>query len=269
MKQVVEERGSNMSIGKANCLVCGEPIVYSEVAQEVTCCICGKTEAGHCTCEAGHYVCDMCHRMKGVDYIIGLCSNSELTDPIAIMNEAMNDKSIYPNGPEHHTLVGAAIITAYANAGGKNPKGEPLDKDAALTELRKRSLQVPGGVCGFWGTCGAAVSAGQAMSILTGSTPMTQEPWAKCQRLTSIILGRMADIGGPRCCKRMAYISALTAVPAINKDLGSKMTLPDEVVCTFFDRNAECRKQDCPFFPGADAEVKAAYQPQSDKRWVG
>ena len=79
--------------------------------------------------------------------------------------------------------------------------------------------------------------------------------------------GRIID--KVRCCKRMGYISALTAVPAINKDLGSNMTLPDEVVCTFFDRNAECRKQDCPFFPGADAEVKAAYQPQPEKRWVG
>lgn len=258
-----------MSVGKANCLICEAPLVYWEQAREVTCVMCGKVETGRSICEAGHYVCDTCHRAKGVDHIIGLCSDSESSDPVAIMNEAMNDKSIYPNGPEHHTLVGAALITAYANADGKNAKGEPFDKGEGLVELRKRSMQVPGGTCGFWGTCGAAVSAGQALSILNGSTPMTQEPWAQCQRLTSIILGRMADIGGPRCCKRTGYISALTAVPYINQELGSHMTLPDEVVCAFFDRNAECRRQDCPFFPGADEEVKAAYQPHAEKRWVG
>ena len=250
-----------MSIGKANCLVCGGSLVYWEEARQVTCHVCGKQETGRCVCEAGHYVCDACHRAEGVDYIIGLCLQSTLTDPIAILNEAMNDKSIYPNGPEHHTLVGAALITAYANAGGKSPKGEAFDKDAALAELRKRSLQVPGGTCGFWGTCGAAVSSGQAMSILNGSTPMTQEPWGQCQRLTSMILGRMADLGGPRCCKRTGYISILTAVPYINMTLGANMQLPDEVVCTHFARNAECRRAECPFFPNANDDVKAAFQP--------
>ena len=251
-----------MSAGKANCLVCGEPIVYWEEAQEVECCVCGKKETGHSICSAGHYVCDACHRAEGVSYIIGLCSESDSSNPIEIINEAMNNKFIYPNGPEHHTLIGAAMLTAYANAGGKNPKGEPFDKQAALAELKKRSLQVPGGTCGFWGTCGAAVSAGQAMSIMNGSTPMTQEPWGQCQRLTSMILGRMADLGGPRCCKRTGYISILTAVPYINETLGSAMELPDEVICTFFARNAECRRNECPFFPNADEDVKAAFQPK-------
>lgn len=250
-----------MAAPKGNCLVCGEPLVYWEEAQEVTCVICGKKETGHCVCEAGHYVCDVCHRTEGVDYIIGLCAKSTSTDPIEIITEAMNDKSIYPNGPEHHTLVGAALLAAYCNAGGKNPAGELMDKEAALAELRKRSLQVPGGTCGFWGTCGAAVSAGQAMSIMNGSTPMKQEPWAQCQRLTSNILGRMADLAGPRCCKRMSFTAILTAVPYMDMLLGVSMQLPDEVVCTHFQRNAECRRKECPFFPGANEDVKVAYQP--------
>lgn len=250
-----------MTIGKANCLVCGDPLVYWGEAREATCHICGKKELGHCACESGHYICNTCHRVEGVDYILGLCSRSESTDPIEIVNEAMQDKSIYPNGPEHHTLIGAALITAYANAGGKNPKGEPLNKAAALSELRKRSLQVPGGACGFWGACGAAVSAGQAMSVLNGSTPLSQEPWAQCQRLTSMILGRLADLGGPRCCKRTGYTAIIAAVPYIDATLGANMQLPVEVTCSFFANNAECRRKECPYFPGADEEVKAAFQP--------
>lgn len=241
-----------MSSRKAICLVCGEPLVYWDKAQEVVCSICGNKEFGHSVCQDGHYVCDACHRAKGVEYIMGLCAESASDNPIDIINEAMRDKSIYPNGPEHHTLIGASLITAYANAGGVNPKGEAIDKHAALAELKKRSLQVPGGTCGFWGTCGAAVSAGQAMSVLNGSTPMTQEPWAQCQRLTSVILGRLADLGGPRCCKRTGYTAILTAVPYMNSTLGSNMQVPDEVTCAFFSRNAECRKKECPYFPSAN-----------------
>lgn len=232
-----------MSTGKAVCLVCGEPLMYSQEAQEVTCSLCGKREFGHSVCAGGHYVCDTCHRAQGVAHINEVCALSDSTDPVSLMIEIMSDRSIYPNGPEHHTLVGAALITAYANAGGD------VDKAAALAELSKRSLNVPGGTCGFWGCCGAAVSAGQALSILNGSTPMTREPWAQCQRLTSDILGRLADMGGPRCCKRTGFTAAVTAVEHIERITGVRLDLPERIVCTFFACNAECLRAACPYFP--------------------
>lgn len=251
-----------MSAGKANCAICGEPLVYTKTAQELTCYICGKKEWGNASCSAGHFVCDSCHRTEGVDYILDLCSSSTSKNPVEIMTEAMNNKTIYPNGPEHHTLIGASLITAFANAGGKTPEGELLNKDAALAELKKRSLQVPGGTCGFWGTCGGATSAGQAMSILNGSTPLTEDPWTQCQRLTSMVLGRLADIGGPRCCKRAGFVALITAVPYINELLDVSMELPDEITCSFFNRNPQCKRNACPFFPNADECVRKIIQPQ-------
>ena len=65
--------------------------------------------------------------------------------------------------------VEAALLTAYKNAGGE------LDLEKALTEMQNRGKQVPGGICGFWGSCGAAVSTGIFLSIITGSTPLSQE----------------------------------------------------------------------------------------------
>lgn len=58
------------------------------------------------------------------------------------------------HGPEHHVRVGAALLTAWHNGGGQ------IDFPAALEEMKKRGSQIPGGICGLWGTCGAAVSAG-------------------------------------------------------------------------------------------------------------
>lgn len=237
-----------MSTGLAICLVCGEPLDYFEEAQEVTCHICGKKETGHSICTAGHYVCDACHRTGGVDWIMAHCLQSASKDPVAIAMELMDDKSIFPNGPEHHTLVGAALMTAYKNAGGD------IDLEKALAELRTRSLQVPGGTCGFWGTCGAATSAGQFYSIVAGSTPMTRDPWARTQRLTSIILGRLADLGGPRCCKRTGFTAIQVTAGYVAETLGVRMDMPDRITCTHFPRNLECLKKDCPFFPGTAAE---------------
>lgn len=232
-----------MGIGNADCAVCGEPLVYSEKAQPVVCAVCGKDELGRVTCRAGHYVCDGCHRTGGVDLIMEACVVTGSKDPIALAQQLMGDRAIYPNGPEHHSLVGAVLLAAYRNAGGD------VDLDRALAELRSRSMQVPGGTCGFWGCCGAAISAGQFYSIISGSTPMTQEPWADTARLTSRIIGRMADVGGPRCCKRTCFTAIDETVGYVAETLGVRMEKPERITCTFMAGNAECRKRECPFFP--------------------
>lgn len=155
----------------------------------------------------------------------------------------MDDKSIFPNGPEHHTLVGAALLAAYKNAGGD------LDLPRALVEMRNRSMNVPGGACGLWGTCGAAVSAGMYWSIVSGSTPMTRGPWAETQRLTSRILGRLADLGGPRCCKRTGFVALQEAAAYTAELSGVEMEMPERITCRYYHCNRECLKVGCPFFP--------------------
>ena len=232
-----------MSAGLAICLVCGEPLAYFEEAQEVSCHLCGKKETGHSICTAGHYVCDTCHRAGGVDWIMEYCLQSSSKNPVEIAQELMADKSIFPNGPEHHTLIGAALMSAYANAGGD------INLEKSLAELRRRSLQVPGGTCGFWGTCGAATSAGQFFSIVSGSTPMTREPWAQTQRLTSRILGRLADLGGPRCCKRTGFAAIQESAAYVDEVFGVRMDMPERITCTHFPRNKECLRTECPYFP--------------------
>lgn len=225
------------------CLVCGEPLRYFEDAREVVCAECGRVEEARAVCQVGHYVCDQCHRALGVERVMAACSASDSRDPLALAQRLMADDAIYPNGPEHHTLVGAVLLTAYRNAGGA------IDLDAALAELRRRSLAVPGGTCGYWGVCGAAASAGMYCSIVLGATPLTSEPWGQTMRLTSRILSRLADVGGPRCCKRASFIAIQEAVAHTAELTGVQMDAPASVTCTFTARNAECLRAACPFFP--------------------
>ena len=57
--------------------------------------------------------------------------------------------------------MGAALLTAYKNAGGE------IDLQQALVEMMSRGRSVPGGACGFWGACGAGISAGMFVSIIS------------------------------------------------------------------------------------------------------
>ena len=228
---------------KPACAICGEDLIYQAQATEYTCSLCGKTEVGHSSCASGHYVCDTCHRQAGVDAGFEHCLVATSTNPIEILQEMMADKSVYPNGPEHHSLVGFALLAAFANAGGD------IDRKVALEELRNRSLNVPGGTCGYWGTCGAAISAGQFWSIISESTPLTPDAWTQCQRLTSRILGKLADVGGPRCCKRTSLIAISETVAFCKEQCAIKMEVPKEIKCAHFPRNKQCLKIECPYYP--------------------
>jgi hypothetical protein len=104
-----------------------------------------------------------------MDSIIAICLNSKSDNPIEILEEMMSMPSCHMHGPEHHTMVGSALLTAYKNAGGE------IDLESALGEMQKRGKQVPGGACGFWGACGAGISTGMFISIALKATPLAGE----------------------------------------------------------------------------------------------
>ncbi len=254
LRRVRESRSSTRALNRlryevemtmlhSNCAICGLPLVYSNDSLDVICAICGKPDSGHCVCEGGHYVCDECHRRAGVDLIVDRCLHSDCANPIELACEIMGADAIYANGPEHHSLVGAVLLCAYKNSGGE------IELVEALDELRHRSMQIPGGTCGYWGCCGAAISAGQFHSIITDATPLSEDAWASGARLTSRILGRLADIGGPRCCKRTAFTAILEAADFISETMGISMETPEKVTCTFMSGNAQCKRHSCPYFP--------------------
>ena len=149
------------------------------------------------------------------------------------------------HGPEHHIMVGSALLTAYKNAGGK------IDLEKSLTEMQARAKKVPGGVCGFWGACGAGISAGMFISIITGSTPLANEEWGLSNQMTSKALGSIGKIGGPRCCKRDSFTAITEAVKFVKENLGIEMET-EKPVCTHFEKNNQCIKERCPYYRSAD-----------------
>ncbi len=221
------------------CLICGAPLEYLPVGVPMECEICHRTEISKTRCVRGHYVCNDCHT-QGLDAVIGLCLEETLKDPAAVLEKMMALPFCHMHGPEHHVMVGAALLTAYRNAGGD------IDLPAALREMMNRGKSVPGGACGFWGACGAGISAGMFISIISGSTPLSGEPFALSHRMTAEALGRIGGIGGPRCCKRDSYLSVLAAVDFVREHFGIEMDRPD-IVCRHSARNNQCIGRRCPF----------------------
>ncbi len=221
------------------CLICKAPLEYLERDILMECEICHKKENSKTRCINGHYVCNECHT-QGLDLITGLCLTESSRDPVEILEKMMAMPFCHMHGPEHHVMVGAALLTAYCNAGGN------INLSEALKEMVNRGKSVPGGACGFWGACGAGISSGMFISIISKSTPLANEPFALSHKMTAKSLEKIGEIGGPRCCKRDSFLSVLAAVDFVKDHFGVEME-KDKVVCHFSSQNNQCIGKRCPF----------------------
>ena len=217
---------------KEECLICGAPLEYLETDELMECEVCHRKENSKTRCVNGHYVCSECHT-EGMDAVIGLCIAETSKDPAEIIGKMMAMPFCHMHGPEHHVMVGAALLTAYRNAGGK------INLRSALAEMMRRGKSVLGGACGFWGACGAGVSTGMFVSIISGSTPLSQEPFALSHMMTAKALEAIGRIGGPRCCKRDSFLSILAAVDFVRDSFGVVMDRP-KIICAYSSQNNQC-----------------------------
>ncbi|MBQ1419866.1 MAG: hypothetical protein IIZ02_00365, partial [Desulfovibrio sp.] len=121
---------------EGECLLCGAPLTYLVRGEMMECAFCHKKETSKTRCMKGHYVCNECH-MAGMDSIIALCLDETSQDPVAILEKMMSQPFCHMHGPEHHVMVGCALLTAYKNAGGD------VDLPEALREMLSRGKNVP------------------------------------------------------------------------------------------------------------------------------
>jgi hypothetical protein len=174
-------------------------------------------------------------------FIIKECLRSVSKNPIAIAKAIMHQDFVSLHGPEHHLLDGAAFLTAYKNAGGN------IDLENCLDQLAARAKTMPGGMCGFWGVCGSAASLGAALSIIHGTGPLSAGDAYKDQmEFTSLALSKIGAIGGPRCCKRNAFISLSVGIDFVKRKYGIEME-GGRTICEFSPLNSECLGDRCPF----------------------
>ena len=183
--------------------------------------------------------------MSEQERIIDICLKEDSKNPIEIIRTLMKEEFVPMHGPIHHVLDGASIMVALKNS------GLSFDLPTAFDELCMRANSMPGAICGNWGVCGSSTSIGAALSIIHKSGPLSDDEYYKDHmHLTSRILDRIANIGGPRCCKRNGFIAITTAIDFIKEKYGIELDKPKEIVCGFSGNNPNCIGNKCPFNKG-------------------
>lgn len=226
-----------------NCMVCGDELVYSQNNETATCYYCKKEFITNVICKHGHFVCDKCHEKDANALIEEYCINSDLLNPLDICDNLMSNKKINMHGPEHHFLVPAVLLCSYFNR-----IGEPERKKEKIDIAKVRAMTIPGGSCGYYGNCGGAVGAGIFMSIITESTPLAEDGWAKCNEITGRILIHLSKMGGPRCCKRAVYTAIKETNKFLEDNFNMTLTAKDNyIVCEYSQYNKQCIGAKCEY----------------------
>ncbi|KAF5088342.1 hypothetical protein DSECCO2_39070 [anaerobic digester metagenome] len=165
-----------------------------------------------------------------------------------IMEEMMDQPFVPMHYPYHHYILPAALLTASAI----EVKMQREELEEKLEIVKDRSKNILAGFCGFYGACGSGVGTGIFASVLTGTSPMSDKTWQWTNQVTSISLQAIASVPGPRCCKRTGYLSLQASVPYLNEKLKLHLKTDDEIICRYYEMNAECKKNLCPFFKVAE-----------------
>ena len=168
------------------------------------------------------------------------------TDPIEVIQEIWDDSDFLMHCPEHHVLVPAVLLTVYRTLRGDSR--EQLEEDLDAADERGRNI-LPG-FCGYYGACGAGIGGGIFFSLLTDTTPISGRTWGMANEITSRCLGHIAELGGPRCCKRVSFAAIETTLAFMKDKLNLEIDLAAPIECRHHENNRECLKKGCPYYPG-------------------
>lgn len=178
------------------------------------------------------------------DTLVGLYEAGEDIGPIALAQRLMALPDNIIHNATHHYLVPAVLLYSWGRATGTDPE----TFKSLLAAARTRSMQIPGGACGNMGCCGAAVGSGIFFSLIRKANPKLSRGWDDANRATATALMHMADVGGPRCCKRCSFLAIETAAALLKSADGIDMCEASPL-CTWFPDNRECLETACPYYP--------------------
>lgn len=235
-----------MSEENLDCMVCGTKLIYDITDKEQICAYCGQNETSPIFCPKGHFVCDVCHSMDAIAFLQKLAETDKSTDPMVVVDRALSHPSFKFHGPEHHSLIPAAVLIAMKNRGITRPDGSPITYEMILEGIRRGS-KIPGGFCGYAGTCGACVGVGVTVALFVGATPTKGPERTVAHKATSSALSLSQD-GLRRCCKRAIYYGMKAALDLLRKEYDINLGESPEVKsCKYSSKNRDCEEESCPY----------------------
>ncbi|RJQ31841.1 MAG: SAM-dependent methyltransferase [Actinobacteria bacterium] len=188
---------------------------------------------------------DNTKQQEAIKLIKDFCLPTSSTNLFEMANELMKLPNIPMISAHHHPMIAAIIVTAY-----KNKTGELQEDD--IVKAIKRGASIPAGFCAFYGSDGAALACGIALSIILKTTHLADKDRQRSltHMLTSRSLAAIANNVGNRCCKRSTFDVLNTVNQYLREVLSVELetTYPASQKCRFSNNFELCNKQSCRYY---------------------
>lgn len=228
-----------MSTLEFHCVVCKAQLVEAERTE--VCDLCGQTEETAFVCPSGHFFCVACRVACPAEVVSRVCLAATTTDPFQIAAGLMLHPHFLNHGPQFHYVVAPVLVAAAHNAGYSGTRSD------SLAGARKRMECIPAAACGSFGGCGAALSVGAAVSLLTHANHLKGAERSLVLASTGKALAELAAFGGPRCCRQAVYAALEVGTAILRTHLGIGLTNPNVVRCSAGETMDGCQGPGCRF----------------------
>jgi hypothetical protein len=219
------------------CRICGHDLIEETSVERCT--YCGQKENADWRCPEGHYVCESCRTSKAEPLIERTCLASDLKDPIELAELILKHPAMPPYGAEHHILAAPVLLAALRN------RGIAGISEVQIRQSIARLRDIPEMVCATRGDCGAAASGGTVVSLLRRATIRSDHERCAALRATLASLGRIADHGGPRCCRQSVFDTIHVTWELLREDYDLE---PLSVrTCSAAGKLPDCKLERCPY----------------------
>jgi hypothetical protein len=224
-----------------SCLVCKGSLNHFDKPRFGKCQGCGVKEKTYILCENDHYLCNSCASDKVMELLYKILPTIEHENPVDALEFIVRHCGIVGNTP--HPITAAAFLSAVKNATARITHEEVLEGVV-------RASQIPGGWCGYYGTCGAGVALGTAFSVISKATPMSDKERSSANVATATVLMEIAKLGGPRCCLASARVSLDCSIDLARDTFA--IEFPKQKTnfkrCCYSSFQRECKKELCKYF---------------------
>lgn len=234
------------------CPICGGKITHDDVPQSGKCFICGKPYSSYYYCENECNFCDVCYAQSNFIKFYPIIK-TESKNPIEIFEKMMDIKDIGINGCIHSIAVTMAALFAFKNSAGINKKLTSI----IFEIFREEVHYAPVSLCKIRGSnCGIPIAAGNAFTRFIKKCKYrdTSLPAKINDECLKVIL---QNHGKRNCCKRISYIELITLAKICERDLGTKLEMPNKTKCKYSKLNKDCLKEQCEFYKWVSTESVA------------